>query len=491
MAAGPLKSPSELGITHQGIIQDPSDRIFVNRNLRFDHISHVGFDMDYTLAPYVKRNIEELSFRMTKERLVEKWNYPKEVLDIAYDKEFVVRGLVVDKKLGNIFKMDGYNHVGRVFHGRSMLSKDERRRLYRNVKIRLSANRYHWIDTLFALPEAVLYADIIELFEKREKGQAIDYAKLFSEIRTAIDECHRDDSLKTIIKSDLAHYIELDPLLPYTLHKLRSSGKKIFVLTNSYWEYTNAVMSFLLNDRLAAYSHWTSFFDLIVVGAQKPRFFTEEGIPFFAIDKQSGNLSDRPATAFEPRGVYQGGCIRLFEKLLGSHGENILYVGDHIYGDIIRSKKDSLWRTALVLEELEDEIRKSIDLQRAQAEIVSIQEQSALLDHEINVIKLALSTSAPEEQDELTHRQLRTMLDRKRRDLKAVISRRGRLEYEIQRSYNKYWGSVFKEGNEVSRFGRQVERYACIYTSKVSNLIFYSPSQYFRSPRHWMAHEKA
>ena len=59
----------DLGLSSSTVL-DPTRRIFVNRNLRFDQIRCVGFDMDYTVAPYVKRNIEELSFKMTAERLV-------------------------------------------------------------------------------------------------------------------------------------------------------------------------------------------------------------------------------------------------------------------------------------------------------------------------------------------------------------------------------------------------------------------------------------
>jgi hypothetical protein len=87
-------------------------------------------------------------------------------------------------------------------------------------------------------------------------------------------------------------------------------------------------------------------------------------------------------------------------------------------------------------------------------------------------------------------RQLRIILDRKRRDLRAVVQRRDELHQEVDRAYNPYWGSVFKEGGSPSRFGEQVEDYACIYTSRVSNFLSYSPQQYFRAPRHWMAHEK-
>jgi HAD superfamily 5'-nucleotidase-like hydrolase len=508
--AAPLPAPREDSSgTYANILQaafdastlEPGRRIFVNRNLRFDQIRHVGFDMDYTLAPYQKRQLEELSFRLTAEKLVHKLGYPKEILQIPYDASFVVRGLVVDKKLGNIFKMNAHNHVGRVYHGRRALTKEERRGLYRNVKIRLTAPKYHWIDTLFALPEAVLYADIIDLFELELKRTPVPYWKLFDDIRAMIDECHRDGSLKTIVQADLGKYVVADPMLPQTLHKLRSSGKKLFVLTNSLWDYTNCVMSFILNSKIPEYQDWRKFFDLIIVGASKPAFFTGSQ-PFSRVDIASGEVSTDPVTRFEKHGVYQGGSIERFEQILGDRGDAILYVGDHIYGDIIRSKKDSLWRTALILEELEEELALLHTIHRTQSDLVAIEEHRVTLDHEIMTLKLRISAVEAalddrpdrnlEETEELSRvrRQLRLGLDRKRRDIRAVILRRDQLATEVERSYNPYWGSVFKEGDHNSRFGEQVEDYACIYTSRVSNFLSYSPQQYFRAPRHWMPHEK-
>jgi len=35
----------------------------------------------------------------------------------------------------------------------------------------------------------------------------------------------------------------------------------------------------------------------------------------------------------------------------------------------------------------------------------------------------------------------------------------------------------------------QVEQYACLYTGRVSNLLQYSPTYYFRGPRDRMPHE--
>ena len=37
--------------------------------------------------------------------------------------------------------------------------------------------------------------------------------------------------------------------------------------------------------------------------------------------------------------VYVGGNCDLFCQLTGAEGPDILYFGDHIYGDVVRSKK--------------------------------------------------------------------------------------------------------------------------------------------------------
>jgi hypothetical protein len=59
----------------------------------------------------------------------------------------------------------------------------------------------------------------------------------------------------------------------------------------------------------------------------------------------------------------------------------------------------------------------------------------------------------------------------------------------IDKRFHPYWGSLLKEETEKSSFGDQVEEYACLYTSRVSNFLAYSPLQYFRSPRDLMPHE--
>ena len=106
-----------LGETTTEIDVARKNRVFCNRNLRMDTIEMIGFDMDYTLALYNQRNLENLSIRCTLDKMIEKRGYPQEIKQLDYDYTFGLRGIVVDRQEGNIFKMDRYGHIGRVFHG--------------------------------------------------------------------------------------------------------------------------------------------------------------------------------------------------------------------------------------------------------------------------------------------------------------------------------------------------------------------------------------
>ena len=63
------------------------------------------------------------------------------------------------------------------------------------------------------------------------------------------------------------------------------------------------------------------------------------------------------------------------------------------------------------------------------------------------------------------------------------------IEDRIIAEFNPYWGSVFKQGSSQSLFGSQVDAFACLYTSRVSNLLAYGNSHYFRVMSDPMIHE--
>lgn len=55
--------------------------------------------------------------------------------------------------------------------------------------------------------------------------------------------------------------------------------------------------------------------------------------------------------------VFQGGTYLDLHRMLNiTSGTEVLYIGDHIYGDILKSKKTLGWRTMLIVPELEAEL---------------------------------------------------------------------------------------------------------------------------------------
>jgi hypothetical protein len=78
------------------------NRVFCNRNLRMDTIEMIGFDMDYTLALYHQDRLERLSIELTLGKLVEKHGYPDAIRGLHYDPRWAIRGVMVDRQLGNV-----------------------------------------------------------------------------------------------------------------------------------------------------------------------------------------------------------------------------------------------------------------------------------------------------------------------------------------------------------------------------------------------------
>src|SRR3954468_9772723 len=396
------------------------NRVFCNRNLRMDSIEMIGFDMDYTLALYHQEKLEQLSIELTLRKLIEKHGYPDSIRKLHYDPRWAIRGVMVDRQLGNVFKLDRHSHVGRCYHGFRELSHDERKATYRHDKINLSDDRWEWIDTLFGLPEAVMFTTMVD-WADRQTG-TVDYNKLFGDIRTAIDEAHRDDTLKSVIKKDLASFIVKDPLLGETLHKFRSSGKKLFLLTNSLYDYTTVVMSYLLDGERKAYPSWRNYFDIVIVGGAKPAFFNELR-PFVQIDPVTNQpLSTNGEIKHLTRDkVYQGGNVVAFEQMTGIKGEQVLYIGDHIYGDILRLRKQHMWRTAMVLQELEREISVSDRLEGQIKDLELLDRRHRNLESEIDYQSLRLKKIQRLLEDETTAAALRSRLEEERRVTRANV----------------------------------------------------------------------
>lgn len=487
---------AELTLPVEGAFpQRSASRIFCNRSLRLDQVEMVGFDMDYTLAIYHQAQMDRLSIEATASKLVER-GYPPRLRHMQYRTDFPIRGLLIDRKLGNVLKMDRYRYVKKAYHGMREIDRDERRQLYHRRRLRPGTRRYHWVDTLYALSEVSVYAAAIETLETN--GTKVDYHQLFQDVRDCIDESHRDGSILDQILADPPRFVRRDPDLGPMFHRLRSAGKRLFLLTNSYPAYTDRMMSYLVGDSMAEYPSWRNYFDVIVTAAAKPKFFAET--PPFEQVQPDGSTRPLERRAFERAAVYVGGNIKTFEEITGVSGDRVLYVGDHIYGDVLRAKKESAWRTAMIIQELDEEL-EALDRSRSDIERGDALEQmrARLLDdlrerqHRLKRVQRRLDAMAEHDEGrpalDAARVRHRRAIDRLRVRLKAVDAEHEQLEARVDAAFHPFWGSLMKAGAEVSSFGDQVEAYACLYTTRASNFLHYSPMHYFRSPRDRMPHE--
>ncbi|MCC6436995.1 MAG: HAD-IG family 5'-nucleotidase [Acidimicrobiales bacterium] len=461
----PLHGPAGPGVAERPV---GVRRVYCNRSLRLDHVRAVGFDMDYTLAIYHQRHMDELQARLTIERLVGR-GYPEDLRAVPVPTDFAIRGLLVDVRRGNVLKMDRYRYVKRAYHGLHPLSRAERRELYESRRLRPGVDRYHWVDTLYSLADVAVYAGIIDHLERT--GRRPDYRQLFADVRLCADEAHAGGAVNAVMERDLARYVVRDPALGTTLHRLRSAGKKLFLLTNSRPEQTEPMMAHLLDGSVPGYSSWRQFFDVIVTAARKPLFFTDRA-PF-----TEPNDPGAPVTELRRGRVYRGGNMADFERMLGVSGTDVLYVGDHIYGDVLRANVESGWRTLMIIQEMADELHA---LARHEADILHADE----LDHLLRLTREE-RRATPAGNGAAGNGRMAGLANR----AVELELERDRLEAAIDQSFHPYWGSLFKAGSELSSFGAQVEQYAWLYTERVSNLGGYPANHFFRSPRALMAHE--
>uniref|UniRef100_A0A914S432 Uncharacterized protein n=1 Tax=Parascaris equorum TaxID=6256 RepID=A0A914S432_PAREQ len=156
--------------------------------------------------------------------------------------------------------------------------------------------------------------------------------------------------MKDTVLNNLDKYVVKDERIKQLLLQIKESGKQSFLLTNSDYAYTNGVMEYLIG------KDWTSYFNITVVNAHKPKWFAE-GTVFREVNTETGALKIGIHTGPLKQGeVYSGGSCDAFRRLVKARGKDVLYIGDHIFGDVLRSKKARGWRTFLVVPELTQEL---------------------------------------------------------------------------------------------------------------------------------------
>ncbi|KAA3485172.1 5'-nucleotidase domain-containing protein 4 isoform X1 [Gossypium australe] len=481
-----IPSPSAARLSPRGI--------FCTRTLNLRSISAIGYDMDYTLIHYNVMAWEGRAYDYCMENL-KSMGFPVEGL--AFDPDLVIRGLVIDKEKGNLVKADRFGYVKRAMHGTKMLSTRAVSEMYGRELVDLrKESQWEFLNTLFSVSEAVAYMQMVDRLDDgvipADLGP-LDYKGLYKAVGKALFRAHVEGQLKSEIMSKPELFVEPDPELPLALLDQKEAGKKLLLITNSDYHYTDKMMQHSFNRFLPNDMGWRDLFDMVIVSARKPEFF-QMSHPLYEVVTGEGLM--RPCFKTRTGGLYSGGSAQMVENSLNIHGDEILYVGDHIYTDVSQSKVHLRWRTALICRELEEEYKALIHSRGPRATVVELINQKEVVGDLFNQLRLALQrrtkgrpaqTLAATNMDdrELTESMQKLLIVMQRLDEKIapLLEADGEL-------FNKRWGFLSRAGLwDKSHLMRQIEKYADIYTSRVSNFLNYTPFMYFRSQEQTLAHD--
>uniref|UniRef100_A0A7N6A392 5'-nucleotidase, cytosolic II, like 1 n=1 Tax=Anabas testudineus TaxID=64144 RepID=A0A7N6A392_ANATE len=445
--------------------------VFVNRNVTLENIKCYGFDMDYTLAIYKSPEYESLGFELMRDRMVSV-GYPHEMLRYTYDPSFPTRGLVIDTTYGNLLKVDTNGNILLCSHGFKFLKGEDIHKYYPKKFIqRDDTDRFYILNTLFNLSETYLYTCLVDFFTRCTRYTKcvktfhyygdlfMSFRSMFHDVRDAMDFIHNSGTLKEQTIKNLEKYVIKDPKIPLLLTQIKEVAK-VFLATNSDYNYTEVIMKYLLENNTnpgSSKKSWRSYFDLINVDTRKPLFFAE-GTVLRQVDTDTGKLRIGTYTGGLQHGtVYSGGSSDIVCDLLDVKGKDILYVGDHIFGDILKSKKRQGWKTFLVVPELAKELQ--------------LWEEKKNIFEEMKRLDVFLA-------------EYYKNLDSGNQDcpdINAIQTRIKVLTYRMDMSYGQM-GSLLRSGSRQTLFASQLVRYADLYSSTCVNLLHYPFNYLFMAP---------
>ncbi|KAH8370225.1 hypothetical protein KR093_002684 [Drosophila rubida] len=447
------------------------DAVFACNELDLSEVQVYGFDYDYTLACY-KPILEDLLYNLAREMLVKRFRYPDDILELEYEPNFAVRGLHYDVEKGLLVKLDSFLQLqlGSVYRGRTKVGADEVLKLYHNRLLPIayvegpnSTYRHNTnskmvqLADLFSVPEMCLLCNVIEYFERNR----IDYNPeiVFHDTRTAMGSCH--PIMHATVMKNTEKYIERNAKLGQYFKKLQDAGKNLFLVTNSPFSFVNCGMSYLVG------ANWRDFFDVVIVQARKPKFFTDESRPIRLFDeKTKSHLWDR-VFKLEKGKIYYEGSVRQLQELKGWRGHSVLYFGDHPYSDLADVTLKHSWRTGAIISELAHEIKT---LNR--------------VDFKMSANWLQMLTQLIEDTQDDDSEAAQVCL-------RQWMDERDQLRNKTKNVFNEQFGSVFRTYHNPTYFSRRLFRFADIYTSDITNLHKFSTSHTFYPRRGVMPHEYA
>lgn len=462
----------------------PTSRdIFPNTELRLSKVRTYGFDYDYTLARYTDR-LPATIYTMIRDVLVDKLLYPPVLKSLKYDPSFAIRGISYDRETGWLFKLDSNYNIAMdtVHYGREPLRDLEEVYSLHNgahVAPEYAKSHLYQLNDIYSVPEATMLADIIQYFTNNNIPFHPRY--LAEDIRTAAEYIHKGDGisrspLHTAIMNNIDMYLDRAPELLSILQALKNEGKRLFLLTNSGYDYIDAGLSYMFGTK-----EWRDLFDVVIVSARKPSWYLSHR-PFRVVPTRhnAANMTTQPwapVDRFEDGQVYSGGNMMSFTQITGYADRNVMYFGDHIYSDLRDPSIQKGWYTGAIVSELKYELKVSQSAQYRQT-VTYVQLIEKILKHSQQATRGNEFMELPAEEKEA----FRQLLDAGRME-------RRRTRWKLRDFFNKNFGSVFRTDKYPSLFATKIKAFANVFTADLSNLGEYPSDFVFYPKRLTQAHE--
>lgn len=445
-----------------------SDTIFANNEMSLRDIEIYGFDYDYTLAFY-SRHLHTLIFNIARDILISQHRYPEGLRKYEYIPDFAVRGLHYDVQKAMLMKIDAFHYIqlGTVYRGLNPVPDQEVIAMYEGCHVPLDimsdfygkSTQGHTMKQfmdIFSLPEMTLLSCVNDFFMKHN----IDYepVHLYKDVKEAIRDVHVKGIMYRTVEADIEKYVCYGEQSHAVLKKLSEQGKKMFLITNSPFDFVNRGMSYIVG------KDWRDLFDIVIVQADKPSFFNDRRKPFRRVTDKGALLWDR-IHKLEKGKIYKQGNLYEFLRLTGWRGSKVLYFGDHIYSDLADLTLKHGWRTGAIIPELRKEI-KIMNTEQYVHMTTWLQTLTGLIE-QMQVHRDPVSQAVVQE----------------------WIKEREAMRPQTKDIFNAQFGSLFRTYHNPTYFSRRLSRFADIYMASISCLLNYDFQHTFFPRRNPLQHE--
>ncbi|XP_033875561.3 5'-nucleotidase domain-containing protein 2-like isoform X1 [Acipenser ruthenus] len=440
--------------------------IYANNEISLQDIEIYGFDYDYTLAQY-SSFLHTMIFNTAREILIEQYKYPQGIRSYEYIPSFAIRGLHYDVQKSLLMKIDAFHYVqsGTAYRGLTPVPDEEVIEMYggtQHIPLYQMSDFYgkgpsikQFMD-IFSLPEMTLLASVNDYFITH--NIEFDQGHLYKDVTDSIKDVHVKGLMYEWIEKDMEKYILHGDETYAVLNRLVNNGKKLFLITNSPFSFVDKGMKFMVG------RNWRDLFDVIIIQAEKPSFFTDRRKPFRRLN-ENGSLHWDKISTLEKGQIYRQGNLFDFLHMTGWRGSKVLYFGDHLYSDLADLMLRHGWRTGAIVPELHTEIR-IVNTEQYLHTLTWLQALTGLLE------RMQLHQDA-ESQTIL----LEWM--KERHELRSVT----------KNLFNPQFGSIFRTYHNPTYFSRRLCRFSDLYMASISCLLNYDLQFTFYPRRTPLQHE--